>query len=84
MKIVEQLLAIGAIIGLSTSGFAGPANEEDVLWAAVCGRPDMRIAISLGRDQQDDDGDCAEACHAALCRKSFDTLRKGDAHGAAV
>lgn len=31
MRIVEQILAIGALFGLSTSGFAGPIGEEGVL-----------------------------------------------------
>lgn len=84
MRIVEQLLAAGALFGLSTSGLAGPIDEEGVLRANVCGRPDMRIAIRLGSDQHDDKRDCAEACHAALCRKSVDSLRYGDGRGAVV
>jgi len=84
MRIVKQLLAAGALLGLATGGFAAPVTEDTVLWAEVCGRPDMRIAILLGGDPQDDERDCANACHAALCRKSVDTLRKGDARGAAV
>lgn len=44
----------------------------------------MRIAIRLEGGQQDDERDCAGACHAALCRKSVDALRKGDTRGAMV
>ncbi|QLC26522.1 hypothetical protein HFP57_16760 [Parasphingopyxis algicola] len=86
MKRLAYSLAALAIFGLATGGLAVPAASEDgVLWVEVCGRPDMRVAIRLGGgDQKKDNRDCAEACHAALCRKTLDSQRNGDARGAVV
>lgn len=84
MRIIEQLIVAGALLGLATSGFASPPRQGNILWAEVCGRPDMRVAIPLGGDPQDQDRDCAGACHAALCRKTVDGLRNGDMRGAVV
>ena len=84
MRIVEQLVVAGASLGLATSGFASPPRQANMLWAEVCGRPDMRVAIPLGGDPQERERDCAGACHAALCRKTVDSLRKGDMRGAVV
>lgn len=86
MKRIAQSLAAFAILGLSTGGLATPvAGEDGVLWVEVCGRPGMRVAIRLGGgEQKRDNRDCAEACHAAMCRKTLDSQRNGDARGAVV
>ncbi|WP_299323115.1 hypothetical protein [Parasphingopyxis sp.] len=85
MRRFDTMMIAGALIGLSTNGVAQPSDSGGVLWAEVCGRPDMRIAIELGNDRdQEERRDCAEACHAALCRKTIDTIKKGDGQGALV
>ncbi|MEO1169796.1 MAG: hypothetical protein AAFW97_13895 [Pseudomonadota bacterium] len=85
MKSLNIAMTAGALIGLAGSGFAQPRDPGTLLWTEVCGRPGMRIAIDLGADDREEDRrDCAEACHAALCRKTIDTLKKGDGEGAAV
>lgn len=85
MKPLASALIAGALIGLAGSGIAQPSAPGAVLWAEVCGRPGMRIAIELDtEDRQQERRDCAEACHAALCRKTIDTLKKGDGRGAVV
>ncbi|RED16293.1 hypothetical protein [Parasphingopyxis lamellibrachiae] len=84
MKIIEQLFAVGALLGLSANGLVPPATEENILWAEVCGRPGMRVAIPLNGEPSNEKRDCAEACHAALCRKSTGDLRNGGARGAVV
>ena len=85
MKLLTHTLVIGALIGLAGSGIAQPSEPGAVLWTEVCGRPGMRIAIELDtEDRQQERRDCAEACHAALCRKTIDTLKKGAHKGAVV
>lgn len=84
MRAIEQVLAACALLGLSANGIAAPGDAETVLWAEVCGRPDMRVAIALTGEPSDEKRDCAEACHAALCRKSNGDLRNGSARGAVV
>lgn len=44
----------------------------------------MRVAIALTGEPSDEKRDCAEACHAALCRKSIGDFRNGSARGAVV
>ncbi|MEM8694813.1 MAG: hypothetical protein AAGE05_02180 [Pseudomonadota bacterium] len=77
-------LAAAAIAGLAANGVAAPMEQGDVMWMSVCGRPDMRVAIPLGNDGGPDPRDCAEACHAAMCRKLFNAAERGDARGAIV
>ncbi|QLC20798.1 hypothetical protein HFP51_00515 [Parasphingopyxis sp. CP4] len=78
-------LATLAILGLAGNGVAAPADQSDVMWLSICGRPDMRIAIEIDRDQEPaNPRDCAQACHSAMGRKAFSGTEHGTSDGAMV
>lgn len=85
MKPFDMLMTAAALTGLSIGDITEPSPVDTVFWVDVCGRPGMRVAIELGGDgPPEGPGDCAEACHAALCRKTIDTIKNADGEGAAV
>ncbi len=78
-------LAVVAILGLAGNGVAAPADQSDIMWLSICGRPDMRIAVEFDREQGPaDPRDCAKACHSAMCRKAFTGAERGNSDGATV
>lgn len=81
----STMLPFLAALGLGMSGIAMPSADRDVIWLAICGRPDMRVALEIDREEGPQDRrDCAKACHASLCRKAIGGETTDGARGARV
>lgn len=77
---------LGAMgFALGAAGTPDMQAAADVVWLGVCGQPGMRIALPLDRQREaPGDEECAQACHAALWRKSGAAPGLSGAKGARV
>lgn len=82
---LRRIVAIIAAAGLAMPAMAFVPRDSDVIWLTICGRPDMRVAMPIDRDEPlPDPVDCQKACHAAMSRKIVGAITLSGGRGARV